>query len=307
MELIKEEKIVNINVEKLEVDNCNLRGKDWSSDEGLINSIKELGVQEPLVIRKTKDKRLLKKGIKNTIVCGSRRWNASIEAGLKKVPCIIRNLTDADAIAISMTENADRKDIPVHRYVFKCRDYLNEINGNLSDIESIKKLMQDLRLTKGKAEYYYGATKIKSSLILELIKPPEERDKNKIKKIIKIVGAEFCDAITQQLSIEKVGDIARELQDFSIEQQLDVIVNIIGLSKETSDEVIQQKKVFPMKKAKDILRTVRNIPIGRRWSFNFGSRVSKGLVEACSREKKDKDVLVENDIVEPWLKKRGYI
>ena len=54
--------------------------------EDLANSIREHGVIQPLVVRKVKT------GYE--IVAGERRWRAAREAGLKEVPCVVRELTE---------------------------------------------------------------------------------------------------------------------------------------------------------------------------------------------------------------------
>jgi len=119
---------------KLAIHKCNIRGGEWISDEKLIHSIKKQGVLSPLIVRKAPPKAR----VDYTIVCGSRRYFASQEAGLKEVPCIVRELTDAEALGLSITENKDRKDIPVWRYIERIGEYFKKINGKLSREEKIK-------------------------------------------------------------------------------------------------------------------------------------------------------------------------
>lgn len=97
-------KITKIPIEKLRIDNMNIRKEIWISDDELVKSIKTQGVIEPLIVRKQNNK--------FGIVAGSRRFNASFEAGLKEVPCIIRNeLSDMDALIISLQENLQRRNV----------------------------------------------------------------------------------------------------------------------------------------------------------------------------------------------------
>lgn len=70
----------------------------------LASSIKEHGVLQPLVVRP------LSSG-KFEIIAGERRWRASREAGLKKVPVVIKDVTDAIAMQIALIENIQRENL----------------------------------------------------------------------------------------------------------------------------------------------------------------------------------------------------
>lgn len=69
----------------------------------LVSSIKEKGVLEPILVRK-KDDRF-------EIISGERRFRASVEAGLKEIPCIEVDVTDNEALEIALIENLQRKDL----------------------------------------------------------------------------------------------------------------------------------------------------------------------------------------------------
>ena len=69
----------------------------------LTASISEKGLLEPLVVR-PRNKRF-------QIVAGERRYRAALDAGLGEVPCIVRDLSDAEAMEIALVENLQRKDL----------------------------------------------------------------------------------------------------------------------------------------------------------------------------------------------------
>ncbi len=73
--------------------------------EELSASIKANGVIQPIIVRKTKD------GYE--LIAGERRHRASIMAGLKVIPTIVREFSDKEALAISLIENIQRKDLNV--------------------------------------------------------------------------------------------------------------------------------------------------------------------------------------------------
>ena len=72
----------------------------------LAESIKTQGLIEPIVVR-----RLACKDGEYEIVCGERRWRAHIEAGLDTIAAMVRELSDEDARAITLTENMQREDL----------------------------------------------------------------------------------------------------------------------------------------------------------------------------------------------------
>lgn len=66
-------------------------------------SIKEKGVIQPIVVRP--------KGERFEVVCGERRYRASLLAGVETIPACVRELSDEDAEEFAITENLQRKDV----------------------------------------------------------------------------------------------------------------------------------------------------------------------------------------------------
>lgn len=69
----------------------------------LTESVKSKGVLQPVMVRPN--------GKGYILVCGERRLKASIAAGLKDVPAVIRNLSDQEALEIQFIENIQRDDV----------------------------------------------------------------------------------------------------------------------------------------------------------------------------------------------------
>src|SRR6476660_10616549 len=69
----------------------------------LIASIADKGVIEPLVVRA--------RGGRFQIVAGERRYQASVQAGLRELPVVIRDVDDAEVIELALIENLQRKDL----------------------------------------------------------------------------------------------------------------------------------------------------------------------------------------------------
>jgi len=97
-------KIVEIPVYQISDPIVSLREEiDKKAIRELAASIKAQGIIHPLVVRK--------RGDHYQIVAGHRRLLAAKEAKLEKVPCIIMEYEDKDAILASLVENLQRKDI----------------------------------------------------------------------------------------------------------------------------------------------------------------------------------------------------
>lgn len=69
----------------------------------LVQSIKQYGVIQPIVVRKTIS------GYE--LVAGERRWRASKTAGLKQIPAVIREYTDGEMTEIALIENLQRQNL----------------------------------------------------------------------------------------------------------------------------------------------------------------------------------------------------
>ena len=71
--------------------------------EDLATSIRLYGVLQPIVVRKNGDGYQL--------VTGERRWRASQIAGLRELPAVLRDYTDAEMTAVALVENLQREDL----------------------------------------------------------------------------------------------------------------------------------------------------------------------------------------------------
>ena len=115
----------------------------------LVESVKHSGVIQPLIVRK--------KGRQYEIVAGERRWRAAKEAGLSKVPVVVRNYDDATMMEVALVENMQRSDL----------DPLEEAKG-------IQNMMEALGLTQEEAARKLGKSRVAVTNALRLLKLPPE-------------------------------------------------------------------------------------------------------------------------------------
>ncbi len=94
--------VMQVELSKIFVGKTNVR-KSPGDVGDLVDSVKEKGVLEPVLARPV--------GGRYELVVGSRRFEAAKIAGLKRIPAVVRPMTDEEAIIVSLVENIQRKDI----------------------------------------------------------------------------------------------------------------------------------------------------------------------------------------------------
>lgn len=126
------------------------RDMDPQSLEELAQSIKAQGVMQPIVVRP------IAKG-RYEIIAGERRWRASQQAGLDKIPALVRDIPDETAIALSLIENIQRED-------------LNPIEEAIA----LQRLQQEFELTQQQVADAVGKSRTAVTNLLRLISLPED-------------------------------------------------------------------------------------------------------------------------------------
>ena len=86
----------------------------------LSESIKQFGLLQPILVQD--------RDTYYEIIAGERRWRAAKLAGLKKVPVIIKHLTDQEIVEISLIENIQREDLNPIEEAIAYKRLLNEFN-----------------------------------------------------------------------------------------------------------------------------------------------------------------------------------
>src|ERR687888_1637939 len=79
------------------------RSFDEAKIEELASSIRNQGIIQPLVVRP--------KGEQFELIAGERRWRAAVKAGLSRVPVVIREATNHEALQLALVENLQREDL----------------------------------------------------------------------------------------------------------------------------------------------------------------------------------------------------
>jgi len=103
-----------------------------SLDE-LTNSIKERGIIQPIIVRKSKEN-----NSKYEIIAGERRWLAAQNAGLHEVPIVITDVDDLKSLEFAIVENVQRNDLNV---IEEAQGYKRLIDEFSYDQENVAKFI----------------------------------------------------------------------------------------------------------------------------------------------------------------------
>ena len=231
-------------------------------EEGIIdltNSIKERGVIQPIIVRKSEDEKS-----KYEIIAGERRWLAAQKAGLHEVPVVITEADDLKSLEFAIVENVQRSDLnaieeaegyerlikdfsydqeKVAKFIGKSRSHVANFLRLLNLPAEVLKLIQDKKITQGHAKILVGldnATFVANKIIEKKLSVRQAENFVKIFKTKKISYANKKDpnllalesSITEKIGINTIiknkrnnmGSLIFEYKDLD---QLNKILDII--------------------------------------------------------------------------------
>jgi len=120
--------------------------------EELTSSIKERGIIQPIIVRKSDD--LIDKF---EIVAGERRWQAAQKAGLHKIPAVVIEADNLKSLEFAIVENVQRKDL-----------------NPIEEAEGYKRLIDDFNYDQEKVAKFIGKSRAHISNCLRLLSLPEK-------------------------------------------------------------------------------------------------------------------------------------
>ena len=120
--------------------------------EELKNSIKERGIIQPLIVRKSDDQ-----DDKFELIAGERRWQAAQSAGLHEVPVVIIEADNLKSLELAIIENVQRKDL-----------------NPIEEAESYNNLIQNFGYDHEKVSQFIGKSRSHISNSIRLLSLPEK-------------------------------------------------------------------------------------------------------------------------------------
>ena len=154
---------------------------DQQALEELASSIKEHGVFQPIII---------KKSIKGyEIIAGERRVKASKIAGLTEIPAIIRDFTDSEMMEIALLENLQREDL-----------------NSIEEAMAYKNLLNNLGITQEKLAERLGKSRSHITNMIGLLSLPEKTKKCISNKTITMGHARVLSKLEDENQIDELTD-----------------------------------------------------------------------------------------------------
>jgi len=142
---------------------------DEDSLNDLTNSIKERGVIQPIIVRKTASK--------YEIIAGERRWLAARKAGLHDIPVVVTDADDLKSLEFAIVENVQRHDLnpleealgykrlidefsydqeKVSKFIGKSRSYITNALRILNLPSDVLNFIKEKKITAGHAKILVG-------------------------------------------------------------------------------------------------------------------------------------------------------
>lgn len=116
--------------------------------DGLVASIKESGVIQPILVRKT--------GSRYQLIAGERRWTAAQRAGLLRIPAVVKEVPDNHLLEIALVENIQRQELTC-----------------IEEASAYRQLMDELKLTQEEVAAKVGKDRATVANMLRLLKLPD--------------------------------------------------------------------------------------------------------------------------------------
>jgi len=118
----------------------------------LVNSIKERGVIQPIIVRKSNTD-----NSKYEIIAGERRWLAAQKAGLHDIPVVVTDADDLKSLEFAIVENVQRHDL-----------------NPLEEAQGYKRLIDEFAYDQDKVSKFIGKSRSYISNSLRLLNLPKE-------------------------------------------------------------------------------------------------------------------------------------
>ena len=234
---------------------------DEESLQDLTNSIKERGIIQPIIVRKSNID-----SSKYEIIAGERRWLAAQKAGLHEVPVVITDVDDLKSLEFAIVENVQRSDLnaieeargyqrlikefsydqeKVAQFIGKSRSHIANFLRLLALPEAVLKLIEEKRLSAGHAKILVGLNNAEFVANKIIEKGLSVRQAEKLVKIFKI----------KKQSFKKPKDSNLKELESSIIEKIGLNVSIKNKKNNTGSLVFEYKDLDQLNKIITIIKS----------------------------------------------------
>ena len=226
----------------------------------LTNSIKERGIVQPIIVRKSNDNKS-----KYEIIAGERRWLAAQKAGLHEVPVVITEADDLKSLEFAIVENVQRNDLSaieeargyqrlikefsydqekVAKFIGKSRSHIANYLRLLGLPDDVLIMIETKKLSPGHAKILVGldnATFVAKKIVE---KNYSVRQAENFVKIFKI----------KKQSFKKLKDPNLQSLEFSVREKIGLNVLIKNKKDNTGSLVFEYKDLDQLNKIIEIIK-----------------------------------------------------
>ena len=234
---------------------------DEENLQDLTNSIKERGIIQPIIVRKSSDV-----NSKYEIIAGERRWLAAQKAGLHEVPVVITDIDDLKSLEFAIIENVQRSDLnaieeargyqrlveefsydqgKVAEFIGKSRSHIANFLRLLSLPETVLKLIETKKLTPGHAKILVGLVNAEFVATKIIEKKLSVRQAENFVKIFK----------KKKQPLKEPRDINLQSLENSIREKIGLNVFIKNKKNNTGSLVFEYKDLDQLNKIIEILKS----------------------------------------------------
>ena len=232
-----------------------------NSLQELTNSIKERGIIQPIIVRKSSND-----SSKYEIIAGERRWLAAQKAGLHDVPVVITDVDDLKSLEFAIIENVQRNDLnaieeargyqrlieeflydqeKVALFIGKSRSHIANFLRLLSLPETVLKLIETKKLTPGHAKILVGLDNVEFVANKIVEKKLSVRQAENFVKIFKI----------KKRSFKNIKDPNLEYLQSSIIEKIGLNVSIKNKKNNTGSIIFEYTGIDQLNKIIEIIKS----------------------------------------------------
>ena len=233
---------------------------DEENLKDLTNSIKERGIIQPIIVRKSGDN-----SSKYEIIAGERRWLAAQKAGLHEVPVVVTAADDLKSLELAIVENVQRNDLnvieealgyqrligefaydqeKVAKFIGKSRSHIANCLRLLSLPAMVLKLIETKKLSPGHAKIMVGLPNVEFIANKIIEKSLSVRQAETFIKIFKI----------KKQSHKKPMDVNLKALESKIQEKIGLNVSIKNKKNNTGSLVLEYKSLDQLNKIIEIIK-----------------------------------------------------
>jgi ParB family chromosome partitioning protein len=234
---------------------------DEENLKDLTNSIKQRGIIQPIIVRKSADNTS-----KYEIIAGERRWLAAQKAGLHEVPVVITDVDDLKSLEFAIIENVQWNDLnaieeargyqrlieefsydqeKVAEFIGKSRSHIANFLRLLALPEAVLKLIESKKITPGHAKILVGLNNAEFVANKIIEKNLSVRQSENFVKIFKI----------KKKSLKALKDVNLQSLESSIREKIGLNVFIKNKNNNNGSLVIEYKDLDQLNKIIEIIKS----------------------------------------------------